>query len=87
MVRSGLAVSEDFKFRYCHKITKLERGKIPDDAMIFVEKPQEHQIGRKLKVSQRRYMLPESVKYFIFSPSYAIINSFVVRNVLQNLVD
>ena len=41
----GDSFSEDFKFRYCHKITKLESEKILDNTMILVTTPQEHQIG------------------------------------------
>lgn len=40
------AISEDFKFRYYHKITKLVKKRILPDTMVLVTTPQEQQASR-----------------------------------------
>jgi hypothetical protein len=40
----GEAIS-DFKFHYCHKITKLIKKRILHDTTALVTTPQEHQVG------------------------------------------
>lgn len=42
----GKAISEDFKFRYYHKITKLVKKRILADTMILVTTPQEQHASR-----------------------------------------
>ena len=44
VARRGKVISEEFKFHYCHKITKLIKKRILHDTMILVTTPQKHQV-------------------------------------------
>ena len=41
----GEAISEDFKFHYCHKITKQFKKRMLHDTTALVTTPREHQVG------------------------------------------
>ena len=45
VVGRGKEISEDFKFHFCHRITKLIKKRTLREIMILVTTPQEYKVG------------------------------------------